>query len=112
MKVKASFLVIAGSAVLVLVSALAHTGIHSALRADSLARYEAVTSYCEKADPDWAPRYVSKLASLTHGLSGDRLEAYRNSAGFRKAFAQANDWLSKASYAMALNSCTDFLAEK
>jgi hypothetical protein len=112
MKVRASFLAVAGSAVVVLVSALAQSTVHSALHADSLARYDAITSYCEKADPASAAQYVSKLESLTSGHSENEIAADRNSAKYRDAMAQAHDTLSKASPVTGVKGCTEFLAEK
>ena len=45
---KASFTAVSASAVVVLVSTWAQT---RTLHSDTLARYEAITSYCEQADP-------------------------------------------------------------
>jgi hypothetical protein len=112
MKMRASFLAVAGSAVIVLVSALAQTRLHAALHADSLARYEAITSYCEKADPESASGYASKLASLTGGHSGEELAGARSSVSYRNAMAQADATLSAASPAPGVSGCTEFLAEK
>ena len=111
MKVRASFLAVASSAVLVLVSAYAHSSLYL-LPADSLARYDAITSYCEKADPGSASEYVSKLTSLTGGHSEDELAGDRSSDKYRKALAQANATLSSASVSTGLKGCTEFLAEK
>jgi len=111
MKVRASFLAVAGSAVVVLVSAYTHSFLYS-LHADSLARYEAITSYCEKADPGSAAEYVSRLASLTYGHSDDELAGHRSSARYRNALAQAHVTLSNASVSTGLRGCTEFLAEK
>ena len=112
MKMRASFLAVAGSAIIVLVSGLAQAGIRSALHADSLARYEAITSYCEKADPNSAAEYVSKLASLTNGHSQMELAQDRASAKYGAAMAQANATLSMATPSIGLSGCTEFLAEK
>jgi hypothetical protein len=112
MKVRASFLAVAGSAIVVLVSTLAQSRIHPGLQADSLARYEAITSYCEKADPGSAAEYVSKLASFTAGRSDKELALDRASAHYRNAMAQANATLSMASPSTGVKGCTEFLAEK
>jgi len=112
MKVRASFLAVAGSAIVVLVSSLAQTRIHPAIHADALARYEAITSYCEKADPDSASEYVSKLTSFTAGRSEKELALDRGSAQYRSAMEQANAILSQASPSTRVKGCTEFLAEK
>ena len=110
MKVRASFLAVASSAVVVLVSAYTHSSLYS-LHADSLARYEAIASYCEKADPDSASEYVSKLSSFTYGHSDDELAGDRSSDKYRKALTQANAMLSNASVSTGIKGCTEFLAE-
>ncbi len=111
MKVRASFVTVASSAVVFLVSAYTHSGMYS-VHADSLARYEAITSYCEKADPGSAAEYASRLASLTDGHSGDELANARNSAKYRNALSQAGATLAAASTATAINGCTEFLADQ
>ena len=111
MKVRASFLTIASSTVVVLVSAYAHSRTH-ALPADSLARYEAITSYCEKADPFSAQDYASRLASFTSGHSDDEVAGDRTSDRYRIALAEANVTLSAASMDTGLKGCTEFLADR
>jgi len=109
---RASFLAVATSAVVVLVSSLAETRTRPALHPDSLARYEAITSSCAKADPAEAPQYAAKLIVLTEGRSADEVDAARASGKYRKAMAQANDTLAKASSRTMANGCQEFLAEK
>ena len=109
---RASFVTACASAVVVLFSALAESRTHATIRPASLARYEAITSYCVKADPVSADQYAAKLASLTGRLSIDELTSDRNSARYRDAFAEANETLSKASSATGVKGCTEFLAEK
>ena len=109
---RASFLAVATSAVVVLVSTLAETRTIPALHADSLARYEAISSYCGKIDPGSAADYAARLEDLTRGHSADEILAKRESDRYRHAMAEANDTLAKASYTTAANGCTEFLAEK
>jgi hypothetical protein len=109
---RASFLAVATTAVVVLVSALAENRTRPALHPDTLARYEAITSYCGKVDPEAASQYAAKMTGLTQGWSADEIAAKRASGGYRDAMAQADDTLSKASYTTAVNGCTEFLAEK
>ena len=82
------------------------------LHPDTLARYEAITSYCGEVDPASAPQYAAKLNGLTQGWSANEIAAKRASGGYRDAMAQADDTLSQASHTTALNGCTEFLAEK
>jgi len=109
---KASSLAVSASAVVVLVSALAETRMLPALHSDSLARYEAIASYCEKVDPSSASLYVAKLAGLTQSLSSDQVQNDRNSARYRAAMDEANATLSKASATTASRGCSEFLTEK
>jgi hypothetical protein len=109
---RASFLAVATAAVVVLVSALAENRTRPALYPDTLARYEAITSYCGKVDPESASQYAAKLTGLTQGWSADEIAAKRVSGGYRDAMAQADDTLSSASHATGVNGCTEFLAEK
>jgi hypothetical protein len=109
---KASFLAVATTAVVVLVSALAENRTRPALHPDTLARYEAITSYCGKVDPAAASQYAAKLDGLTQGWSADEIAREHITGRYREAMAQADDTLSKASYTTAVNGCTEFLAEK
>lgn len=109
---RASFWAVSASAVVVLVSAWAENKTPPALQPGSLARYEAITSYCERTDPGAAAQYISKLALVSSTISSDELSADRNSAQYREAMAQANDTLSKASPSTGIRGCTEFLAEK
>jgi len=109
---RASFLAVATAAVVVLVSTLAENRTRPALYPDTLARYEAITSYCGEVDPASAPQYAAKLNGLTQGWSANETAAKRASGGYRDAMTQADDTLSQASHTTALNGCTEFLAEK
>jgi plasmid stabilization system protein ParE len=111
MKVRASFLTVASSAVVLLVSAYTHSRMH-ALPADSLARFEAITSYCEKTDPASAAEYASKLVSFTRRHSEDELAGDRSSAKYRNALADANATLAAAAMDTGLRGCNEFLAEQ
>jgi hypothetical protein len=106
---RASFPAVAASAVIVLVSTWAQT---RTLHSDTLARYEAITSYCEQADPASAAQYGLKLADLTRGHSTQEIAADRSSSSYRNAMAQANATLSKASLTTGESGCSEFLAEK
>ena len=106
---RASFPAVAASAVVVLVSTWAQT---RTLHSDTLARYEAITSYCEQADPASASQYGLKLEGLTRGHSSDEIVADRSTARYRNAMAQANATLSRASSATGASGCSEFLAEK
>lgn len=109
---KASFLAVGASVAVVLVSAWAETRTLPTLHSGSLARYEAITSYCEKVVPNSASQYGAKLAGLTAGLSIDELLNDRNSGKYREAMVEANATLAKASPATGIRGCSEFLAEK
>ena len=68
---RASFLAVATTAVVVLVSALAENRTRPALHPDTLARYEAITSFCEKVDAASASQYAAKLDDLLPGFEHD-----------------------------------------
>ena len=108
---RASFLAVATSALVVLVS-LAETRTTPALRPDSLARYEAITAYCGKIDPGSASEYAAKLEGLTRGHSAEEIGANRASSRYRNAMAQAHATLAGASFTTAVNGCSEFLAEE
>lgn len=109
---RASFLAVATSAVVVLVTSLAETRTRPALHPESLARFEAITLSCEKADPDAAPQYAARLAILTEGRPADEMDRDRASDKYRNAMAEAHATLAKASSRTMANGCTEFLAEK
>jgi hypothetical protein len=109
---RASFLAVATSAVVVLVSTWSETRTRSVLHSDSLARYEAITSYCGKIDPGSATEYAARLEDLTRGHSADEILTSRTSDRYRGAMAEANATLASASRNTAINGCTEFLAEK
>ena len=109
---RASFLAVATSAVVVLVSTWSETRTLPALHPDSLARYDAITSYCGKIDPGSASEYAAKLEDMTRGHSADEIVSRRTSDRYRDAMAEADATLRSASRDTALNGCTEFLAEK
>jgi hypothetical protein len=94
-----------------LVSALAETKAPFRLHPESLARVEAIASYCERVDPASGPEYQSKLTDLVSGHSSDELRADRGSSKYQKAMAQANETLSRVSPSTGVTGCTEFLAE-
>jgi hypothetical protein len=108
---KASFTAVGASAVVVLVSAAAGTRTSHAIHPESLARIEAISSYCEKADPSSESQYLSKLAGLMSGHSDDEIQRDRTSSKYQRAMVQANETLSKVSGNTAVRACNEFLAE-
>ena len=108
---RASFSAVVVSAVVVLMSAWAQTRTPAKLHPDSLARMEAITSYCEKADPASGPEYRSKLSDLTRGHSSVEIQADRSTSRYQKATVQANETLLSASPATGVKACTEFLTE-
>lgn len=106
---RASFPAVAASAVVVLVSTWAQT---RTLHSDTLARYEAISSYCAQVDPGSAAQYGLKLAALTRGHSSNEIAADRSTAMYRNAMAQANATLSRASSTTGASGCSEFLADK
>lgn len=109
-KMKASFLAVAASSVVVLVSTFGQTKLP--LHPDTLARYEAIASYCEKADPGLASQYAAVVATFTEGHSRDEIAGDRSSGKYREALTEANVTLSNASTDTAVKGCTEFLADK
>jgi hypothetical protein len=110
--VKANFSAVCVLAAVVLTTALARTRTPSSIYPESLARIEAITSYCEKADPKSESQYQSKLAGLTHDHSEDEIQRDRNTTRYRQGMAQANETLSKATQITGVRACAEFLAEK
>jgi len=96
----------------VLAAALAGTRTPSSLHPESLARIEAITSYCEKADPKSESQYQAKLAGLIHDHSEDEIRRDRNTTKYRQGMAQANETLSKTTQITGVRACAEFLAEK
>lgn len=107
---KASFLAVAASSVVVLVSTFAQT--KPPLHPDTLARYEAIATYCEKADPLSAAQYATVLGNLTQGHSEGEIAGDRQSGRYRAAMTEARITLSNASMDTAIKGCSEFLAEK
>jgi hypothetical protein len=98
-------------AVVLLATALAGTRTPSSIHPESLARIEAITSYCGKADPKSESQYLAKLAGLTHDHSEDEILGDRNTSTYRQAMAQANETLLKVSQITGARACAEFLAE-
>ena len=107
---RASVLAVFGTAVVVLVSALAEPGT-PAIHPDSLARFDAITSFCEKADPTDASQFAAKLAGVTVGHSDDEIQRSRQSVKYQRAMTQADGTLSRVLPGDAVRACTEFLAE-
>lgn len=108
---KASVFAVGSTAVVVLVSALAETRPFTGIHPESLARFEAITSYCEKVDPGFGSEYAEKLAGFTRGQPEDQIQAERNSVKYRDAMSEAKSVLSNAATSTGLKGCTTFLAE-
>ena len=108
---RASFIAVCGTAVIMLVSALAETKTTSRLHPESLARIEAITSYCEKADPASEADYHSKLTDFVSGHSSAELVTDRSATRYQKAMAEATETLARVSPSTAAKSCGEFLAE-
>jgi hypothetical protein len=98
-------------AVVVLATALSGTRTPSSIHPESLARIEAITAYCEKADPKSESQYLAKLAGLTHDHSEGEILRDRNTSTYRQAMAQANEALLKVSQITGVRACSEFLAE-
>ena len=109
---KASSLAVCATGAVVLLSAFAGTRTSPKLHPDSLARIEAITSYCGTVDSGSGSLYVSKLADLTRGYSADEIAADRNSVEYRQAMQEANHVLAKASGTTGMKGCQEFLAQK
>jgi hypothetical protein len=109
---KTSFLAVCATGAVVLLSAFAGTRTAPKLHPDSLARVEAITSYCGTVDPSGRPLYQSRLADLTRGHSADEIAAERNSGKYRQAALEARETLAKASQQTGIRGCSEFLAEK
>jgi hypothetical protein len=98
-------------AVVVLATTLAGTRTPSSIHPESLARIEAITSDCEKADPKSESQYLAKLAGLTHDHSEDEILRDRDTSTYQRAMAQANETLLKVSQITGARACAEFLAE-
>jgi hypothetical protein len=109
---KASFVAVCATSVVVLASALADTRRAPRLDAASLARVEAVSSYCENVDPASDSEYVSTVARAMRGHSDAEVNQARNTSQYLQALAQANETLAKVPAKSAVRSCTEYLAEK
>ena len=109
---KSSFIAVSATAAVVLASALAETRTAPRLNAASLARVEAVTSYCENVDPASDSEYVSRVAVAMRGHSDAEVRQARESGEYRQALSQANETLAKVPATSAIHACTEYLAEK
>jgi hypothetical protein len=109
---RASFSAVFLTAVVVAVSAVAGNHSSSNIRPDSLARVEAITSYCQKADPSSGSLYRAKLEDAVRGHSALEIESEHNSDTYARALAQANETLSQVSDRTGIKGCSEFLADK
>ncbi|HEY1987102.1 MAG TPA: hypothetical protein VGG85_16930 [Terracidiphilus sp.] len=109
---KASFSAVCATAVVVFVSAYAETRTSPQLHPASLARTEAITSYCEKVDPDSDSLYLSRLTAKMRGHSVAEIQRDRDSLEYREALAQAHETLTKTRPGTAIKACSEFLAQK
>jgi hypothetical protein len=109
---KASFIAVGATAAVVLASALADTRTAPKLNPASLARVEAVTSYCENVDPSSDSEYVSRVAVAMRGHSDAEVRQARESGPYRQALSQANQALAKVPPSSAIRACNEYLAEK
>ena len=114
---KAVMTAVYGTAMVVLVSGLAETRTPyrpspEALHPETLARTEAITSYCEQADPGDASHYASRLVALVHGHTEGEIQRERQTANYQHALAQARETLATASPGRAVQACTEYLAEQ
>lgn len=108
---RASVLAVFGTAVVVLVSALAEPRTPPSLHPDSLARFEAISSFCEKADPTDASQFAAKLAGVTFGHSENEIQGDRQSVKYQHAMTQADETLSRVLPGDAVRACTEFLGD-
>lgn len=108
---KASFSAVCATAAVVLVSAAIQRHPTPSLQADSLARFDAITSFCEKADPTSQDHYASHLAALVAGQNGEEISRDRGSEKYRKAMLSANETLSRTPAGNAVRACGEFLAQ-
>jgi hypothetical protein len=108
---RASVLAVFGTAVVVLVSALAEPRTPPSLHPDSLARFDAITSFCAKADPIDASQFAAKLTGVTIGHSDDEIQSNRQSIRYQHAMTQADETLSTVLPGDAVRACTEFLAD-
>jgi hypothetical protein len=108
---RASVLAVFGTAVVVLVSALAEPRTPPSLHSDSLARFDAISAFCEKADPIDASQFAAKLGGVTFGHSDAEIERSRQSLKYQKAMTQADETLSRVLPGDAVRACTEFLAD-
>ena len=109
---KTNFSAVCVLAVVGLATALANTRTSSTIRPESLARIEAITSYCEKADPKAESQYVANLAGLMRNHSEDEIQRDRSTIKYRQAKTQASETLLKVTQITGVRACAEFLAEK
>lgn len=109
---KASFIAVCATAAVVVASAVADTRMAPRLDAASLARVEAITSYCENVDPASDSEYVSRIASAMRGHSDAEVHQARSTSEYHQALAQATEMLARVPAHSAIRACTEYLAEK
>ena len=74
---KAHFAAVCATAIVVLASGLAETRTAPRLHPASLARVEAIASYCENVDPASHSEYVAKLSGMVRGHSDAEVQQDR-----------------------------------
>lgn len=109
---KASFLAVSATGAVVLLSAFAGTRTSPKLHPESLARFEAITSYCGGIQPDANERFQLRLARMVSGHSPDELRDDRNTSAYQAAKREANETLARTSHGTAVRACSEFLAAK
>jgi len=109
---KASPLAVVATGIVVLLTSFAGTKTSPGIKPESLARLEAITSYCATIDPQDQHLFLSKLSDSTRGDFPGEIQAERNTTGYRDALLEANKTLAQASSNTGVQGCTEFLAEK
>ncbi len=108
---KASFTAVCATAVVVAASAVAGTQPSAGIRPEKLARVEAITSYCEKANPAASHFYLAKLTGVTQGHSNEELQRSRASGAYLRAFNEASLTLSRVTGQTGAKGCRDYLSD-
>ena len=98
-------------ALVALAFALAGARTPSSIHPETLARIEAITTYCEKADPKSESQYRAALAGLTRDHSEGEILRDRTTSNYRKAMAEADETILNVSRITGVRACAEFLAE-
>jgi hypothetical protein len=109
---KAHFAAVCATAIVVLASGLAETRTAPTLHPASLARVDAITSYCKTIDPASHSEYVAKVAGMLRGHSDAEVQQDRNSREYRQAMNQAEETLGKVTSSSAVRACAEYRAER